>query len=128
MRRCLDEQVAPAEVSFFNCAADLVEWLHDHLPTLTLICLDHDLEPYRNAVGELVDAGKGREVADYLAGQDPMCPVIVHSSNGNAAFGMQFALEEAGWDARRVIPFGDLDWIGEVWIEDVCEAIKKLGD
>ena len=65
--------------------------------------------------GQRFEPGIGREVADFLAQHAPVCPVIIHSSNGPAAQGMQFCLERAGWSVTRVYPLDDLAWVERGW-------------
>lgn len=76
-----------------------------------LISLDHDLfveEP------DEPDPGDGRDVAKFLAEQEPICPILIHSSNSIAADSMQFTLEESGWKVRKIAPLGE-DWIESYW-------------
>src|SRR5687768_14584142 len=51
----------------------------------TLISLDHDLVPQP---GTTVDPGTGMELANFLAGHLPFCPVIIHSSNTDRSWSM----------------------------------------
>jgi hypothetical protein len=66
--------------------------------------------------GSWRDPGTGLEVANYLAQQRPVCPVIIHSTNTRAAIAMERALADAGWSVTRVPPYGDLDWVREAWL------------
>ena len=111
IRRLLPE----ADAVFFDNAPDMVAWLKDTPPAVRLICLDHDLGPNRKRGGREFDPGIGRDVADFLATQEPCCPVLIHSSNTEGAYGMQFTLEEAGWSVERVFPFDDLAWVEAQW-------------
>jgi hypothetical protein len=36
---------------------------------------------------------------------------------------MEMALDEAGWETHRVLPFGDLEWIPKVWFRAVRDTI-----
>lgn len=94
---------------------DLLEWLRKNLQRAVLIALDHDLGPSRIRDGQRFEPGIGREVADFLAQRTPVCPVLIHSSNGPAADGMQFCLERAGWSVTRVYPLDDLTWVERDW-------------
>ena len=71
------------------------------LPSARLISLDHDLEP---AEGETEDPGDGIDVARFLAARPPVCPVIVHSSNGTRSDWMIGEFELGGWTYKRVAP------------------------
>ncbi|QDT38750.1 cyclic-phosphate processing receiver domain-containing protein [Stratiformator vulcanicus] len=90
---------------------------------LDLICLDHDL-PLMTHGDHVDDFGSGRDVSKYLANRSPICPVIIHSTNRAAADAMQFELADADWDVRRTVPYGDLEWIDEIW-RDAITSISK---
>lgn len=87
-----------------------------------LICLDHDLiaespdEP---------DLGDGRDVADFLAGEHAICPVLIHSTNVPAANSMRFALEDACWKVEKVTPTGQ-DWIEVIWVGVVRRLLGSV--
>ena len=40
---------------------------------------------------------------------------------------IKFALEDAGWDMKRVVPFDNLDWIGGEWIQAVVRCLEQRG-
>ncbi|NQT13686.1 MAG: hypothetical protein HQ582_13115 [Planctomycetes bacterium] len=111
------------EVKTFDNAPDMIEWLREHLDRCVLLCLDHDLGPNRTRDGATFDPGIGRDVVDYLATRDPVCPVIIHTTNALAAPGMEAALGDAGWACARVVPYGDTEWIAEWWIEEVRNTL-----
>ena len=125
MLACLNERFPSKPVFVFDNAPDMIGWLSEHLQELRLICLDHDLGPNRARSGETFDPGTGRDVADYLAGQQPICPVLIHTTNSLAAPGMVMTLEDAGWAHARVVPYDDFAWIQESWIEMVSELLAK---
>lgn len=112
-------------VATFDSAPDMIAWLRANLATASLICLDHDLGPNRVRDGETFDPGTGRDVADFLAGQEPVCLVMIHTTNSLAAPGMQMVLEDAGWPFSRVVPFNDLEWIATEWIDAVALALRS---
>lgn len=114
-----------ARTVFFDNAPDMLEWLRNGLPSVRLLCLDHDLGPNRQRQGETFDPGIGRDVAEFLAARKASCPVLIHSSNAEGAYGMQFTLEDAGWSVERVAPFDDLRWIRAQWSERVAALGKK---
>jgi hypothetical protein len=130
-RRCLAMreqalQVAPgAELYIFDNAPDLIEWLKAELSNVVLISLDHDLGPNRERDGEVFDPGTGRDVVDYLCTCQPVCTVMIHSSNSPAAQGMHFALTDAGWQNERVFPFGDVEWIASEWRSAVAGKLLE---
>jgi hypothetical protein len=91
------------------------------LPAARLISLDHDLDPEDGASD---DPGTGWEVAKFLATLPPVCPVIVHTSNGERGDWMMGEFELAGWKHHRVAPLGD-DWIERDWRRLVRRILKR---
>jgi NAD+-processing family protein with receiver domain len=75
-----------------------------HLAEVAPISLDHDLPLPIELDGRRSDPGTGRMVADYLAYQPPVCPVIVHSSNDHFAPGMLMVLLERNGPAGASTP------------------------
>ena len=88
------------------------------LSAAALISLDHDLEPTGPR-----DPGDGLDVAKHLATLTPLCPVVVHTSNGARGEMMQGELELAGWTYHRVPPLGD-GWIEADWYRVVRRVLK----
>jgi hypothetical protein len=119
----LEDRFYLFETKFFDDAAAMIKFLDAHLTDTIVLSLDHDLELKPNQNGGLTDPGTGREVADYLARQAPVCPVIIHASNVPAALGMEMVLREALWETHRVLPFDDLEWIPTQWFRSVRRAI-----
>ncbi len=113
------------EVAVFENAPNMIEWLRAHLDGVRLLSLDHDLGPNQMRRGTVFDPGTGRDVADFLATNPPRCPVILHTTNRLAAPGMQRVLEDAGWMVSHVVPYGDLEWVGETWIREVGRAVER---
>jgi len=111
------------EPRFFDNAPDMVDWLRGNLEKVAGLSLDHDLGPNRERGGQVFDPGVGRDVVDFLERQAPACPVIIHSSNSQAALGMRLALEGAGWQCRRVVPLFATDWIAGPWAETVKDLL-----
>jgi hypothetical protein len=103
------------EIKIFDNAPDMIAWLGEYLSEVVLLSLDHDLGPNRQRNDEVFDPGTGRHVVDFLITQTPVCPVIVHTSNGDCAPGMMFALEYANWAKHRVVPYDGNAWIHQVW-------------
>lgn len=92
-------------------AAEFIARYSELRETPSLICLDHDLFPDSP---EDPDPGDGRDVAAFLASQTPIAPVLIHSTNADAADSMLYCLLENGWVADRISPLGD-DWIESYW-------------
>lgn len=127
MRAELARLLPNVQLTVFDNAPDMIAWLGENLPSVDLLCLDHDLGPNRRRDGREFDPGIGRDVADFLAGRPPQCPVVIHSTNNIGADGMQFALEDAGWTVARVFPFGDLQWIPRFWSPQIAAIIHTSG-
>jgi hypothetical protein len=125
MRDRLADRFYQFEHVFFDSAAELKQYLEKHLSEVIALSLDHDLELKVDSAGMTHDAGTGREVADYLARQKPICPVIIHSTNEFGALGMEGVLQEAGWQTCRVTPFDDLQWVHDSWFPTIRRAIVR---
>jgi len=123
MSACLADRFAMYDARFFDDAREMIRFLDQHLAETLVIALDHDLELKTAPYGRCVDVGTGREVADYLSTKIPVCPVIIHTSNADAAVGMEMVLHDAHWKTRRVVPFDDTDWIAKQWFRAVRRAI-----
>src|SRR6476620_9093840 len=81
------------------------------LPQARLISLDHDLDPEE---GSSAAPGTGWDVAQVLAALPPVCPVIIHTSNGQRGTWMMGEFDLGGWEYHRVPALGD-DWIEAHW-------------
>lgn len=125
MLPCLQRGFAEYDVVVFDNAPDTIQWLSSGLERVRLICLDHDLGPNQLRDGAVFDPGTGRDVADYLASRPPVCPVIIHTTNHVAAPGMIRVLNEANWKTSQVSPYGDLEWVGQVWIAEVRQTLVR---
>jgi hypothetical protein len=123
MRRCLRDHFPQLEAKFFAEPARMIDYLQIHLSETVAISLDHDLELIPGADGKLIDPGTGRDVADFLASQAPACPVVIHTTNSAAGTGMELVLQEAHWKTRRVVPYGDLEWIPKQWFHTIRRAV-----
>lgn len=115
MRRCLADRFYTFDARFFDNSPEMIRFMEEHLTETIAIALDNDLELIPDADGKLIDPGSGRAVAEYLAEREPMCAVIIHTTNTDAAAAMTEVLNDAGWKTRRVIPFDDMSWIETDW-------------
>jgi hypothetical protein len=95
----------------WRSAKRMIREVEPYLASARLISLDHDLEARE---GDDEDPGDGIEVARFLAERVPVCPVIIHTSNGTRADWMVGEFELGGWNYTRVAPIGD-DWIEAYW-------------
>lgn len=113
--------IAPAmPLLVWRSAVRMIREVDAYLPAARLISLDHDLEPVEGDE----DPGDGIDVARYLAERRPVCPVIVHSSNGTRSDWMIGEFELGGWEYRRVAPLGD-DRIESYWGSVVRDFLKR---
>ncbi len=94
-------------------APSMITELDQHLGKALLISLDYDL--YRQSEDD-PDPGSGRDVAESLSVRAPVCPVIVHSTNSDAAWGMYNSLSGAGWQVELVHHLDQQDWIRKLWL------------
>ena len=83
------------------------------LDRVQLISLDHDL--YKDSPSD-PDPGSGRMIANFLSKRDPVCPVVVHSTNTDAAWGMLNELTAGGWKVELVHHLNQPSWIEELWL------------
>lgn len=123
MRRCLADRFYTFDAHFFDESADMIRFLDQHLAETVVISLDNDLDLKPGPGGRMMDPGSGCEVAEYLATQEPVCPVILHTTNADAAVAMKSAFDAAGWRTQRVIPFDDTAWIESEWFFAMRRAV-----
>ena len=124
MRACLGELLPNHRHVLFDDAGEMIAWLGAHLGEVALISLVHDLPLPTKRKGPSSDPGTGRMVADYLADQPPVCPVIVHSSSDHFAPGMLQVLIEQAWPCRRVYTFDEHRWVRAAWAAEVRRLIN----
>jgi hypothetical protein len=127
MRDRLADRFHQFEHIFFDSSNEMIDYLKAHLDNVIALSLDHDLLLKVDDAGNTYDPGTGRDVADYLATVPPLFPVIIHTTNHSGAVGMEAVLQEAGWQACRVSPFGDLEWVHESWFPAIRRAIVRYG-
>ena len=101
------------EIRIWRIASQMIQELPTVLSGATLLSLDHDL--YKQDESD-PDPGSGRDVANYLAKQKPLCPVIIHSTNTNAAWGMHNELTHAGWKVEIIHHLDEANWIETRWL------------
>ena len=100
-------------VRIWRIASQMIRELPELLSGATLVSLDHDL--YKQDKSD-PDPGCGRDVANYLAKQKPSCPVIIHSTNTDAAWGMHNELTSGGWKVEIIHHLDEADWIETRWL------------
>jgi hypothetical protein len=72
--------------------------------------------------GDTQDPGTGLEFAEFLAHEQPMCPVIIHTSNAERRWSMYNELRFGGWTVEIVPPVGE-GWINRVWLRRAKDLI-----
>ncbi|MAT16867.1 MAG: hypothetical protein CMJ46_16530 [Planctomyces sp.] len=92
---------------------------------LAALSLDHDLISPEGNESKESDPGDGRDVTRRLRMYPPVCPVLIHSTNKPAAATMKQDLKDGGWKTRSVVPYGDLDWIPELWLPTILRMIAS---
>lgn len=103
---------------------DAIAWLSEHDAQVTLYCLDNDLYvPDFDG-----DPGEGWQLCDWLLANRAKAPILVHSTNSNAATRMELAAGVAGWELQRVAPYLGMQWIGESWIAAVHAIVRPPAD
>ena len=105
-------------------ASTMISELDRHLHGAQLISLDSDL--YKDSPSD-PDPGSGRMVADYLSKRKPACPVLVHSTNTDAAWGMHNALRAGGWMVELVHHLSQPKWIEESWLPTATRLVAAYG-
>jgi hypothetical protein len=108
------------EMTVWRRAGSMIRDLPDHLPTASVISLDHDLLPPK---GVRDSPGTGLEVCEALAKLKPGCPVLLHTANHIKVWPMMNELTFSKWDVHRTPPVRmDESWIETVWLP----RIRKL--
>ena len=115
MRACIADRFYTFDTHFFDEVAEMIAFLEANLADALVISLDNDLDMKPGANGRAVDVGEGRQVAEFLAARAPVCPVVIHTSNSDAAVAMTESLRVAGWKIKRVVPMDDTKWIEDDW-------------
>jgi hypothetical protein len=109
------------ELRLWRNAWKMIREVEPLLPFARVISLDHDLDPDEE---DATDPGTGWDLTRWLAALPPVCPVIVHTSNGERATWMMGEFELGGWRYHRVAPLGE-DWIERDWHRLVRRLLKK---
>lgn len=125
MREAVVDRFPQYDLKFFITAGEAIVHLRENYENLLVIILDHDLDLIPVDGHRLIDPGSGRDVADFLATQPVVCPIVIHSTNAPAVVGMQTVLHDAGWKTYRVIPVGEFKWIPRLWLQTVRNAIVE---
>ncbi len=112
------------ELKLWRDAPSMIAECEAFFPSAKLISLDHDLNPQP---GVAADPGTGLDVTKYLCDFQPVCPVLIHSSNTDRVYSMHNELRFAHWIVDRVGPLGD-DWIQTTWSRRMLELLAEYGN
>lgn len=97
------------QVVVFTRAPDFAAWARQ-AESAYVISLDYHLGPR--------EAGTGMDAARVLAALEPLCPVILHSSDTTGARGQEQVLRGAGWETVRA-PFSEAGWAAALrWLKE----------
>lgn len=121
MLAVLKETYPGVEVSVCEEALGFITLIKQRLDRVSLLCLDHDLEPPVDDPKR--NMGDGRDVARWLISQPHKVPVLIHTSNSGCGSQMEEMLKEAGWRVYWTPPYDDLKWIRKSWIRRVGEML-----
>ncbi len=100
-------------------APAFIAWMRGAVPSVRLLSLDGDLF----LCGSCPDPGTGVDVAEFLATQSPVCPVILHTANAGKADAMAAALARAQWEVVRADPL-ELNWLTLQWLPAARRALR----
>jgi hypothetical protein len=103
------------QLKLWHDAPNMIAECQLFLPLAALISLDHDLNPLS---ADSPDPGTGLDVANFLSQQQPVCPVIIHTSNFERRWSMHNELRFAHWQTEIVLSFNN-DWIQSSWLNKV---------
>ena len=123
MRRCLADRFYTFDAHFFDESEAMIRFLEESLSETLVISLDNDLELKPGPRGTMIDPGSGVEVAEHLSRQLPACPIVVHTTNSDAAESMLAILRASDWRTHRVVPFDDMNWIETEWFFAIRRAL-----
>src|SRR5438045_2914534 len=84
MRACIADRFYTFDAHVFDDAREMIRFLEANLADTLVISLDNDLDLKLGPDGRCVDCGEGRQVAEFLATRQPVCPVIIHTTNAIA--------------------------------------------
>lgn len=108
------------QVKIWSDAPTMISELPNCIENACLFSLDHDLNP---KPGIFTDPGTGLDVAMFLCKRQPICSVILHSSNYERVWSMHNEFRFAKWETERVGPIGE-NWINDSWLPVVKRLLK----
>ena len=129
MKGWLQDRLYMFEHRFFDQPSELIELVKQRSGDILAVSLDHDLNdlcllPSQKSLVPSDDP-TGMDVVKFLEQQAPTFPVLIHSSNHDAAKKMVSCFKKRHWSVDRVIPFDDISWIGDEWLPKLRKFIEK---
>ncbi len=108
---------------FWDSAPKMIDDLSSYLGDTAVISLDYDLVPHSKSE----TPGNGLDVCRHLETIDPVCPILLHTSNETAVWPMLTSLGRNNWPTQwvRHEPVGEL-WIGRKWLPSVLEHLNNF--
>ena len=126
MRDIVLDRFGAFDIRFFKSCRAMQEAIDaEGLADVALISLDHDLEMLPGPEGRMIDPGTGVDMAEWLATQQPKCPVIVQTTNTTGGREMVRLLRQARWHVDRVVPHDGEAWILSTWYPLVRTAVLE---
>jgi len=106
------KQLPNKQMKSWSNAPAMISEVKSFLPKAKLISLDHDLYKLQASDPE---SGTGRDIAEYLANHKAICPIIIHSTNIDASWGMYNVLVFSGWKVT-MLHYTDKEWFNLKWL------------
>lgn len=114
-------QLSDIKIHSWSNAPTMISEISEYLSQAKLISLDHDLYKLNESDPE---PGTGRDVAEFLTKCKPVCPIIIHSTNVDAAWGMYNTLSYVGWSVN-ILHYIDEDWFSSKWLPEIKKIINS---
>jgi CheY-like chemotaxis protein len=128
MRETLSGKFPSFAIEFFSSAQPMIDRFKEAgFYDVAMVSLDHDLEMIQTSEGTALDPGTGVDVADWLATQPAVFPVVVHTTNSVGGERMMDLLVHAGWTTSRTVPYDGETWIAEKWYPLVRQNVVTHG-
>ena len=129
MKGWLQDRLYMFEHHFFDRPSELIDVVKRRGNEVLAVSLDHDLNelclPTHPLSEPRPEDPTGMDVVAFLEQHPPQFPVLIHSSNHQAAEKMVRCFKKRHWPVDRVIPFDDTAWIGDEWLPKLRKMIEK---
>ena len=103
----------------------MIRFLEEHLAeTLAIADTITNLELKPGPNNTLIDPGSATKIARFLATRQPVCTIVIHSTNSNAANFLEGALPRGRLEDCVVYhPIDDMAWIQTDWFTAMRRSI-----